>query len=89
MAIDASGVGLVVTAQALHPGLIDFSMLLAGNMTDITVQQSRDMFLVRERDSVNHNLRILKSSVAFGALRMGDLRCLGKRNSPFGMTHGA
>ncbi len=89
MAIGAFRFGLVVTAQALHPGLIDFSMLLAGNVTDITVQQSRDMFLVRERDPVNHNLRILKSSVAFAALRMGDLGCLRQWNRPFRVAFGA
>src|SRR3990172_11228589 len=45
--IGAFCLGLVVATQALHPCFIDLSMLLSGNMTDIAVQQSRDMLLVR------------------------------------------
>jgi hypothetical protein len=66
--IDAACLGLVVAAEALHPCLIDLSMLFPGDMTDIAVQQSRNVLLVREGDSVNGDLRVLKPSMAFAAL---------------------
>lgn len=68
MAIGTFGIGLVVATQALHPRFIDLSMFLSRNVTDIAVQQPGDMFLVREGDPIDGDLRIFKSSVAFAAL---------------------
>ena len=68
MAMGAVRLGLVVTAEAFHSRLVDLSVLLPGNMTDIAVEQSRDVLLMGEGDPVDHNLRIFKSSMAFTAL---------------------
>ena len=89
MAIGTFGIGLVMTAQAFHPRFIDLSMLSSRNVTNIAVQQSGDMLLVRERNSIDGDLRIFKPSVTFAALRMGDLCRLRQRNGPFGMALGA
>jgi hypothetical protein len=43
-------------------------MFFSRNMTNIAVQQSGDMLLVREGDPIDGDLRIFKSSVTFAAL---------------------
>jgi len=55
-------------------------------MTNITVQNPRDVFSVRKRQVVNLNLGVLKSLVAFTALRVGGLDCLRQRNRLLGMA---
>ena len=84
--IGAFRLWLVMAAQALHSRFVDLSMFLSCGVTDITVQYSCNMFLVRKREIVNFNLSIFKSLVTFGALRMGNLSCLWQRYGPFGMA---
>ncbi len=68
MAVRTVGLGLMVTAEAVHPGLIDFPVFLSGDVADVAVQQSRNVLLVRKGDAVDHDLCIFKTSVALTAL---------------------
>jgi len=77
---------LMMTAQALHSGFEELSMLLPRGMADVAIQYSGDMFPVGKRMTEDLDFCIFKSLVAFAALRMGHLRGLWQGNRPFGMT---
>ncbi len=76
----------MMAAQALHFRPEDLPMLLSGGMADVAVQYPCDMLSMGKGVVVNPDLRVLKSLVAFAALRMGHLRGLWQGNRPFGMT---
>ncbi len=75
-----------MAAEALHSRLQNLSVLFSCRMTDVTVQNPRNMFAVWKRDSIDHNRLIFEPLVTLAALRMGNLRCLGERNGPFGVA---
>ena len=77
---------LMMTAQALHFRPEDLPVLFSGGMADVAVQYPCDMLSMGKGVVVNPDLRVLKSLVAFAALRMGHLRGLWQGNRPFGMT---
>ncbi len=75
-----------MAAEALHSCLKNLSVLYSGRMTDAAVQYPWDMFIVRKRDPIDLDRLIFESLVTLAALRMGNLRCLGERNGPFGVA---
>ena len=80
---------LMMTAQTFHFRPEDLSMFLpygVTGMADVAVQYPCDMLSMGKGVVVNPDLRVLKSLVAFAALRTGHLRGLWQGNRPFGMT---
>ncbi len=74
---------LMMTAQALHSGFEELSMLLSRGMADVAIQYSGDMFPVGKRMTEDLNLYFFIPFVAFAALRMGHLRGLWQGDRSF------